>query len=164
MRTVLSAVGATSREGHRTELRKAISWLPRVGEPPKPVKFCFLDKHVGGTMCWRACPRGRCVAWNVCRPMALTLTSPDDQTFGSEVITLTNSAGPLERRFCPLSVVGQSHRTHRLESCCLLHCIVRRWPEAADCGAVTSRQILSVEQTCHGRGGAAESDPLRKSG
>src|SRR5262249_4414833 len=35
--------------------------------------------------------------------MALTLTSPDDQTtcgslFGSKVITLTNSAGPPERR------------------------------------------------------------------
>src|SRR5262245_14316917 len=58
MRAALSAVGATSREGHRTELRKAISWLPRVGEPPKPVKFCFLDKDVGGTMCRRACRRG----------------------------------------------------------------------------------------------------------
>src|SRR5262245_60860228 len=58
MRAALSAVGATSREGHRTELRKAISWLPRVGEPPKPVKFCFLDKDVGGTMGRRACPRG----------------------------------------------------------------------------------------------------------
>src|SRR5262245_20106191 len=36
--------------------------------------------------------------------MALTLTSPDDQTtcgslFGSKVITFTNSAGPPERRF-----------------------------------------------------------------
>jgi hypothetical protein len=31
--------------------------------------------------------------------------------------------------------------------------------EAADCGAATSRQILRVERTCHGRGGTAESDP-----
>jgi hypothetical protein len=31
--------------------------------------------------------------------------------------------------------------------------------EAADCGAATSRQILRVERTCHGRRGTAESDP-----
>ena len=31
--------------------------------------------------------------------------------------------------------------------------------EAADRGSVTSRQILRVEQTCHGRRGTAESDP-----
>jgi len=44
----------------------------------------------------------------------------------------------------------------------LLHCNarVRIWHEAADRGSVTSRQILRVEQTCHGRRGTAESDPL----
>ena len=30
------------------------------------------------------------------------------------------------------------------------------WHEAADCGAATSRQILRVERTCHGRFGTAE--------
>src|SRR5260221_14079832 len=35
------------------------------------------------------------------------------------------------------------------------------WHEAADCGAATSRQILRVERTCHGRRGTAESDPNR---
>src|SRR5437899_6439579 len=34
------------------------------------------------------------------------------------------------------------------------------WHEAADRGSVTSRQILRVEQTCHGRRGTAESDPI----
>src|SRR5260370_17081715 len=33
--------------------------------------------------------------------------------------------------------------------------------EAADRGSATSRQILRVEQTCHGRRGTAESDPLQ---
>jgi hypothetical protein len=37
--------------------------------------------------------------------------------------------------------------------------IVRFWHEAADRGSATSRQILRVEQTCHGRRGPAESDP-----
>src|SRR5436190_23551663 len=36
---------------------------------------------------------------------------------------------------------------------------VRFWHEAADRGSATSRQILRVEQTCHGRRGTAESDP-----
>src|SRR5262245_22648105 len=75
MRAALSAVGATSRGGHRTVLRKAISWLPRVGEPPKPVKFCFLDKDVrGGTMCRCACPRGD--AWPGSAPFLLRGTPP----------------------------------------------------------------------------------------
>src|SRR5437016_11189098 len=33
--------------------------------------------------------------------------------------------------------------------------------EAADRGSATSRQILRIEQTCHGRRGTAESDPNR---
>src|SRR3989441_227043 len=33
--------------------------------------------------------------------------------------------------------------------------------EAADRGSATSRQILRVEQTCHGRRGTAESDPAK---
>jgi len=33
------------------------------------------------------------------------------------------------------------------------------WHEAADRGSATSRQILRVEQTCHGRRRTAESDP-----
>jgi hypothetical protein len=38
---------------------------------------------------------------------------------------------------------------------------VRVWHEPADHGSATSRQILRVEQTCHGRPGTAESDPLQ---
>src|SRR6266404_4815426 len=44
---------------------------------------------------------------------------------------------------------------------CYCNARVRIWHEAADRGSVTSRQILRVEQTCHGRRGTAESDPLR---
>jgi hypothetical protein len=42
-----------------------------------------------------------------------------------------------------------------------LHEVVRfgQWQEAAARGSATSRQILRVEQTCHGRRGTAESDP-----
>src|SRR5262245_958211 len=75
MRAALSAVGATSREGHRTEFRKAISWLPRVGEPPKPVKFCFLDKDVGGTMCRRASRRAD--AWPGSAPFFVAMHATD---------------------------------------------------------------------------------------
>ena len=46
---------------------------------------------------------------------------------------------------------------------CYCNARVRIWHEAADRGSVTSRQILRVEQTCHGRRGTAESDPLRSS-
>src|SRR5436309_2617273 len=42
---------------------------------------------------------------------------------------------------------------------CYCNARVRIWHEAADRGSVTSRQILRVEQTCHGRRGTAQSDP-----
>ena len=48
--------------------------------------------------------------------------------------------------------------TRREDSPCQLGA-VHTWHEAADCGAATSRQILRVERTCHGRGGTAESEP-----
>ena len=39
----------------------------------------------------------------------------------------------------------------------------RLWHQVAVRGSAISRQILRVEQTCHGRRGTAESDPLQTS-
>src|SRR5262245_55044787 len=102
MRAALSAVGATSREGHRTELRKAISWLPRVGEPPKPVKFCFLDKDVGGTMGGARVPRGD--AWPGSAPFFVAMHAPTALISTTNIdaqpaISIASSSGARSRTF-----------------------------------------------------------------
>src|SRR5439155_448951 len=74
-----------------------------------------------------------------------------DRSYGSVFVRRLCAMGIRDRRFGHVINTDEVFGTHRMAV----------WHEAADRGSVTSRQILRVVQTCHGRRRTAESDPKR---